>query len=100
MFGFGRFFYVSLFFINAIAILNEERFLRRIGLGSNKSQAQLQQQQQHNQYPYATTANTQNINNDSIKAKLISLIYSIQTLLRIPLIIINVLVIIYELLFG
>ncbi|OBA27008.1 Yos1-like protein [Hanseniaspora valbyensis NRRL Y-1626] len=98
MFGFGRFFYVSLFFINAIAILNEERFLRRIGLGSNKSQAQLQQQ--HNQYPYSTTANTQNINNDSIKAKLISLIYSIQTLLRIPLIIINVLVIIYELLFG
>lgn len=98
MFGFGRFFYVTLFFVNAIAILNEERFLRRIGLGSNKSQAQLQQR--NSQYPYAATAANVNVNNDTIKSKLISLIYSIQTLLRIPLIVINMLVIIYELILG
>ncbi|XBW35746.1 hypothetical protein QEN19_001316 [Hanseniaspora menglaensis] len=98
MFGFGSFFSVSLFLINSIAILNEERFLRRIGLGSNKSQAELQHNS--NQYPYATSTNTVNANNDSIKSKLISLIYSVQTLLRIPLIVINTLVIIYELIFG
>ncbi|CAI8496306.1 hypothetical protein ACO0OL_002379 [Hanseniaspora opuntiae] len=97
MFGFGRFFYVSLFLINAVAILNEERFLRRIGLGSNKSHAQIMQQ--HNSYPYANSA-ANNMAPDSIKAKLVSLIYSIQTLLRIPLIIINLLVIIYELILG
>lgn len=97
MFGFGRFFYVSLFFINAVAILNEERFLRRIGLGNTKSHAQIMQQ--HNSYPYANSAGN-NIQPDSIKAKLISLIYSIQTLLRIPLIVVNLLVIIYELILG
>ena len=97
MFGFGRFFYVSLFFINAVAILNEERFLRRIGLGNTKSHAQIMQQ--HNSYIYANSAGS-NIQSDTIKAKLISLIYSIQTLLRIPLIVVNLLVIMYELLLG
>ncbi|SCU91534.1 LADA_0F10550g1_1 [Lachancea dasiensis] len=83
IFGLGRLFYVFLLLINAVAVLSEERFLRRIGLGSNSNQAPVFGQQEH-----------------STKSKVIQLISSIQTLLRIPLIGINILVIVYELLLG
>lgn len=72
-----------LLLINAVAVLSEERFLRRIGLGSNSNQGAVFGQQE------STT-----------KSKLVQLISAVQTLLRIPLIGINVLVIVYELLLG
>ncbi|KAH7585180.1 Yos1-like [Nakaseomyces glabratus] len=93
IFGLGRLFYVTLLLINAVAVLSEERFLSRIGLGRSGSEA---------------PAFGQNAN--STKSKVVQLIGAVQTLLRIrtmqelthsvPLIGINILVIVYELLLG
>ncbi|SCV99878.1 LAFE_0B04500g1_1 [Lachancea fermentati] len=83
IFGLGRLFYVVLMLINAVAVLSEERFLRRINLGASSDQAPVFGQQ-----------------DSSAKSKLVHLIGAVQTLLRIPLIGINILVIIYELLLG
>ncbi|CAR21225.1 Yos1p [Lachancea thermotolerans CBS 6340] len=83
IFGLGRLFYVILLLINAVAVLSEERFLSRIGLGSSASQAPAFGQQEN-----------------STRSKVVQLIGAIQTLLRIPLIGINILVIVYELLLG
>ncbi|KAF7729556.1 Protein transport protein yos1 [Apophysomyces ossiformis] len=78
--GLGQLFYVLLFFINAIAVLSEERFLARIGWSAQ---------------PEAGFGGEQ-----SIKFKIINLISAVRTLMRIPLIGINIVVIIYELLLG
>ncbi|KAJ3153242.1 hypothetical protein HDU89_000871 [Geranomyces variabilis] len=78
----GTILYVCLLFINAIAVLHEERFLARIGLGTLASQSQFGDQ------------------SASIKYKLINLISAIRTLLRFPLVGINIIVIVYELIFG
>jgi hypothetical protein len=59
--GLGGIFYVSLLLVNAIAILNEERFLAKIGLGQS----------------YAGSSDP-----STMKAKMISLIGAIRTLLR------------------
>ncbi|CAI4060308.1 SKDZ05G1515 [Saccharomyces kudriavzevii ZP591] len=83
LFGLGRLFYVILLLINAVAVLNEERFLRRIGLGRSNDEAPVFGQDQN-----------------TTKSKVVQLIGAVQTLLRIPLIGINVLVIVYELLLG
>ncbi|CAR58043.1 uncharacterized protein GVI51_J03069 [Nakaseomyces glabratus] len=93
IFGLGRLFYVTLLLINAVAVLSEERFLSRIGLGRSGSEA---------------PAFGQNAN--STKSKVVQLIGAVQTLLRnrtmqelthsVPLIGINILVIVYELLLG
>ncbi|CCC70411.1 hypothetical protein NCAS_0E03410 [Naumovozyma castellii] len=83
IFGLGRLFYVILLLINAVAVLSEERFLRRIGLGRSSNE----------QPVFGQEGNT-------TKSKVIQLIGAIQTLLRIPLIGINILVIGYELLLG
>ncbi|KAL6937722.1 Protein transport protein yos1 [Hanseniaspora vineae] len=88
IFGFGKLFYVILLLINAIAVLSEERFLRRIGLSG-------QHQQNTSSFTYGTQPQ-----DASVKSKLITLISAVQTLLRIPLIGINVLVIVYELVLG
>ncbi|KAH8552342.1 Yos1-like protein, partial [Umbelopsis sp. PMI_123] len=77
--GLGQLFYVLLLFINAIAVLNEERFLGRIGWSAQQEPGFGEQGQ-------------------SIKYKIVNLISAVRTLLRIPLIGINILVIIYELL--
>ncbi|GAB5591882.1 Protein transport protein yos1 [Umbelopsis nana] len=79
--GLGQLFYVLLLFINAIAILSEERFLGRIGWSAQQEPGFGEQGQ-------------------SVKNKIINLISAVRTLLRIPLIGINILVIIYELLLG
>ncbi|CAI4038548.1 SMKI05G1585 [Saccharomyces mikatae IFO 1815] len=83
IFGLGRLFYVILLLINAVAVLSEERFLRRIGLGRSNDEAPV----------FGQDKNT-------TKSKVVQLIGAVQTLLRIPLIGINVLVIIYELILG
>ncbi|KAL1310690.1 hypothetical protein AAFC00_000950 [Neodothiora populina] len=83
-FGLGGLFYVSILLINAIAILSEDRFLARIGWGSTQTEAQ-----------FGGGQDTQ-----SVKAKMINLIASVRTLMRIPLIGLNLLIIIYELVLG
>ncbi|ORX71169.1 Yos1-like protein [Linderina pennispora] len=76
--------YVALLMLNAVAILNEERFLAR-------SKFSLPAAQGHADV-YGDT--------ESVKSKLINLISAVRTLMRIPLIAINVLVIVYELTIG
>ncbi|KAF2754204.1 Yos1-like protein [Pseudovirgaria hyperparasitica] len=82
-FGLGNLFYVFILLTNAVAVLSEDRFLARIGWGSSA---------QADQFGGPDTA--------SFKAKMINLISSIRTVMRIPLIAINTLVIVYELILG
>ncbi|CDR43260.1 CYFA0S11e02652g1_1 [Cyberlindnera fabianii] len=82
MFGLGKLFYVIILLVNAIAILNEERFLKRIGLHGETAVPAFGQPE------------------TSAKSKVINLISSVQTVMRIPLIAVNVVIIVYELLLG
>ncbi|KAG0335458.1 hypothetical protein BG000_007505 [Podila horticola] len=70
---------VMLLFINAVAILNEERFLAKIGWGRQVAN------------PYEQ---------ESVKARIINLITAVSTLMRIPLIGLNIVVILYLVVFG
>ncbi|EGE00296.1 hypothetical protein TESG_07574 [Trichophyton tonsurans CBS 112818] len=79
-FGLGKLFQVVILIINAIAILSEDRFLARIGWSRTQYDAGFG----------ATHDST------SIKAKSADLIASVRTVMRIPLIAINMLVIFYE----
>ncbi|KAK8760884.1 immediate early response 3-interacting protein 1 [Amblyomma americanum] len=72
-------FEASLLCINAIAVLHEERFLKKINWG--------REQAAHGFDPGA-------------KSQIINLIHSVRTVMRIPLIFINILIIIFKLLFG
>ena len=81
MFGLGYVFYFALFIVNGIAVFSEDRFLNRIGWGSQRNQFQ--------QY-----------DGDDVKTKLVNLINAIRTVLRVPLIVINIVVIVYELILG
>ncbi|KAI8150327.1 Yos1-like protein [Fennellomyces sp. T-0311] len=80
--GLGQLFYAILLFINAIAVLSEERFLARIGWSAQVD-------------PGFGVDQTQ-----SVKHKIVNLISAVRTLMRIPLIAINIVVIVYELLLG
>ncbi|GMG59976.1 unnamed protein product [Ambrosiozyma monospora] len=109
MFGLGTLFYSILFLINGIAVLSEDRFLNRIGWSAQAFQSQSQQQQFNGGYdtPFGSSAmnisgsgSGSNAGDSSIKAKLINLISATRTLLRFPLIIANVIVILYELVLG
>jgi len=82
-FNFGGFFQASILLVNAIAVLSEDRFLARIGWGSSQEPSFGGMQDQ-----------------TSIKAKIINLINSVRTLMRIPLIILNLLIIIWATAFG
>lgn len=83
LFGLGGLFYVSVLLVNAIAILSEDRFLARIGWGQSAEPG------------FGGVQDSQ-----SVKAKLINLIASVRTLMRIPLIGINTMVILYALVLG
>ncbi|KAF2088253.1 Yos1-like protein [Saccharata proteae CBS 121410] len=83
-FSFGGLFYVTVLLVNAIAILSEDRFLARIGWASSTQDP-----------GFGGIQDT-----TSVKARIINLIHSVRTLMRVPLIIINTLVILYELLLG
>lgn len=91
MFGLGALFYAALLFINAVAVLSEDRFLARIGWGSNGHQTS-QQQGFYDNYQSTST--------EGVKTRLISLITATRTLLRIPLVVVNTVVIVYELVLG
>lgn len=84
MFGLGKLVYVILLIVNGIAVLSEDRFLNRIGWGTSSNNNQF------NQFDEAS----------SIKTRLVNLIGAIRTLLRVPLIIVNVVVILYQLVLG
>ncbi|CAI7571439.1 unnamed protein product [Penicillium glandicola] len=83
-FGLGKLFYVIVLIINAIAVLSEDRFLARVGWGRTQAEPGFG----------ATYDST------SVKAKSVNLIASVRTVMRIPLIIINTVIIIYELVLG
>ncbi|KAK4687157.1 immediate early response 3-interacting protein 1, partial [Tremellales sp. Uapishka_1] len=96
---FGRTFYVSILLTNAIVVLSEERFLGKIGW-TNRSGG-------NTNSGFGTIPSNPNIYDGghssgevSIKAKLINLIEATRTLMRVPLIGINVLIILYELAWG
>jgi hypothetical protein len=98
---------VSCLLLNAIAILSEDRFLAR---------------SKHNLLPFLrlfldfllTSDSAVNLSsssfdpafgqsaadNSSVKAKVVNLITSVRTLMRIPLIVVNTLIIVYELVLG
>ncbi|QIW95843.1 hypothetical protein AMS68_001361 [Peltaster fructicola] len=84
-FSFGGLFQVSVLLVNAIAILSEDRFLARIGWGSTQNEPSFGQGSQ---------------DNASLKARTINLINSVRTLMRIPLIFLNALIIVWAIAFG
>ncbi|KAK4629342.1 hypothetical protein CLAFUW4_08439 [Fulvia fulva] len=89
LFSFGGIFQVAVLLTNAIAILSEDRFLARIGWGS--SSASIEPSFGGGMQPGADT---------STKAKLVQLISATRTLMRIPLIFLNVLIIVWAVAFG
>ncbi|MFH4982135.1 hypothetical protein AB6A40_008844 [Gnathostoma spinigerum] len=72
----------SLLVLNGIAILNRERFLKKFGLSSPVATFEMPAQ------------------SPTVKQQLINLILAVQTVMRVPLIGINLLVIIIKLLVG
>ncbi|KAK1925460.1 putative integral membrane protein required for ER to Golgi transport [Papiliotrema laurentii] len=97
---FGQIFYVALLFTNAIAVLSEDRFLAKIGWSTRTTQ------QANAGFGHASNPNIYDQSfgggneGASIKSKLINLISATRTLMRMPLIVANIAVIIYELLLG
>lgn len=89
MFGLGKLFYVIVLCVNGMAVLSEDRFLNRIGLGSSTTQTTQYQNQYAMQSPEV-----------SIKSRLVTLISAIRTLMRLPLIFVNVVIISYEVVLG
>ncbi|XP_002732709.1 immediate early response 3-interacting protein 1-like [Saccoglossus kowalevskii] len=67
--------------INGIAILHEERFLNRVGWGSNQNIGGFGEE-------------------PGMKSQLINLIRSVRTVMRVPLIILNTVTIFFELILG
>ncbi|XP_070541755.1 immediate early response 3-interacting protein 1-like [Ptychodera flava] len=67
--------------INAIAVLHEERFLNKVGWGSEHSVGGFGEE-------------------PGMKAQIINLIRSVRTVMRVPLIILNTVTIVFELLLG
>ncbi|KAH6608548.1 Yos1-like protein [Trichoderma chlorosporum] len=80
----GNLVYVLCLLTNALAILSDDRFLARIGLSTTT-------------YDPAFGAGA---DANSVKAKLVALIASVRMVMRPPLIIVNTLIILYELVLG
>ncbi|KAK0731266.1 Yos1-like protein [Lasiosphaeria hispida] len=83
MYIFGNLIYVTILLTNAIAILSEDRFLARINFSPSSYDPAFGQ-----------------VADASVKAKIVNLIASVRTLMRIPLIVINTLIIVYEIVLG
>lgn len=92
MFGLGKLLYVIILTVNGIAVLSEDRFLNRIGWGSSTSNNPSQ--------PYLQFSTSMQNEGTSVKTRMINLISAVRTLMRLPLIFINVVVIFYELVLG
>jgi len=85
LFGFLPLIKMIILIVNGIAILSEDRFLARIGWAATQPEQ------------VSFGGSTGDV---SIKAKMVNLISATRLLTRIPLIGINTVVIIYELLLG
>ncbi|OQV07133.1 hypothetical protein CLAIMM_11611 [Cladophialophora immunda] len=90
LFGFGPFIYASCLLLNAIAILSEDRFLARIGWGKTSL----------NDPSTGAAFGAPAQDPESFRSKGINLISSVRTLCRVPLILVNSLIIIYEIMLG
>jgi len=98
MFFLGTFLYTAVLFINALAILSEDRFLARIGWSSTAAQpASINTAFQQ---PYGQPGFDAGQQDIGVKNRLINLISAVRTLMRIPLIAINICIIMYELVLG
>ncbi|KAJ5482798.1 Protein transport protein Y [Penicillium diatomitis] len=93
LFGLGNLVYVIVLIINAIAVLSEDRFLARSSsppsppaFGWGRTQAE--------------PGFGASYDSTSVKAKSVNLIASVRTVMRIPLIVINTVIIVYELILG
>ncbi|VDM95475.1 unnamed protein product [Thelazia callipaeda] len=71
----------SLLVLNGIAVLNRERFLSKVGLSVSN-------------YSFET------VDSLSFKMQVVNLIAAVQTVMRVPLIAVNIFVILMKLLFG
>jgi len=71
----------GLLFVNAIAILNRQRFLSKVGLSQ-------------------PTYDSYGDNQPGVKSQIVNLIYAVQTVMRVPLIFLNIVVIVIKLLLG
>jgi len=92
----GNIFYIGLLLVNAVAVLSEDRFLARIGWSSVPPPNNVGFQQNYDQ-----SADYGNPPSDiGVRGRLINLISAVRTVMRIPLIGVNILVIIYELILG
>ncbi|KAJ8522948.1 hypothetical protein ONZ45_g457 [Pleurotus djamor] len=85
----GKILYVTLLFINSMAVLSEERFLARIGWSSSQTRNAAYQQS------YDSTGYGAPPEDIGIKARIVDLISAVRTLMRR----INILIIIYEIIF-
>ncbi|GAA6000563.1 hypothetical protein JCM10207_004552 [Rhodosporidiobolus poonsookiae] len=105
-FGLGSVAYFALLMINAVAVLNKDRFLAPLGLTTSSFSQANQQQQQAGPYgagfdAYGMPVQPQYGGQEvSVKQRAVQLVDAVRTLMRIPLIPINIVVIVYELLFG
>ncbi|KAG0709626.1 Yos1-like protein [Suillus ampliporus] len=91
----GTILYVSLLLINAMAVLSEDRFLAKIGWSSVQNpNAGFQPPYDQSGYGYTQQQDA------GVKVRLINLISAVRTLMRIPLIGLNLVVIVYELILG
>ncbi|XP_003745564.1 immediate early response 3-interacting protein 1 [Galendromus occidentalis] len=70
----------GLLVLNAVTILHEERFLNKYGLGRNMAMQGYQQ--------------------PGAKTQIINLIHSVKTVMKVPLIFLNLMTILLEMLFG
>jgi len=95
----GTILYVAILLINAMAVLSEDRFLARIGWSSVPPPTVTAgfSQSYASAYDQAGYAAQQDV---GMKARLITLISAVRTLMRIPLIGVNLIIIIYELILG
>ncbi|KAH9951688.1 Yos1-like protein [Amylocystis lapponica] len=99
MLSLGSILYVALLLINAMAVLSEDRFLARIGWSSSQAPAANVGFAQPYAQPYDQTGYPGG-QDMGVKGRLINLISAVRTLLRIPLIGLNLVIIIYEIVLG
>ncbi|KAL2105188.1 hypothetical protein VUR80DRAFT_8805 [Thermomyces stellatus] len=81
----GSFFQIAVLLINAVAILSEDRFLARINLSASS---------------YDPGFGAGPGADASVKARIMNLIASVRTVMRVPLIGANLAIILYELVLG
>ncbi|KAE8213739.1 hypothetical protein CF319_g6494 [Tilletia indica] len=101
--GLGSISLALLLVTNGVAILNEERFLARIGWSQSQMQFQQQQMQMQDTGGYGgggLGSSAGGSGEPGIKARLVNLISAVRMLMRLPLIVINIVVILYLLILG